>query len=219
MGDARTLARQLARESLSEGDATSWFERLYATAKGDASLVQWADLRPNPSLEEWARKTGLSGKGKAALVIGCGLGDDAEELARLGFHVTAFDISGTAVAWCRRRFPCSAVEYRVADLFSPPASWVGAFDFVLEAYTLQVLPPDVRQMAAERIASFVAPGGTLLVICRGRELDDDPGAMPWPLTRGELDAFKRCALHEASFEDYLDGETPPVRRLRVEYRR
>ena len=159
----------------------------------------------------------MSGKEKAALVVGCGLGDDAEELARLGFRVTAFDISETAVDWCRRRFPASAVEYRVADLFAPPASWARAFDFVLEAHTLQVLPSRVRQRAAERIASLVTPGGTLLVICRGRGLDDDPGDMPWPLTRAELDVFKRCALQETSFEDYLDGETPPVRRFRVEY--
>jgi SAM-dependent methyltransferase len=215
MEDARTLARRLARESLSKGDATGWFERLYETAQGDAGRIQWADLHPNPGLVEWARAKGLSGNGNAALVVGCGLGDDAEEMARLGFRVTAFDISETAVAWCRRRFPVSSA----ADLFAPPVSWAWAFDFVLEAYTLQVLPSGVRRRAAERLASFVAPGGTLLVICRGRGHEDDPGAMPWPLTLEELDYFRQAGLREAYLEDYLDRETPPVRRFRAEYRR
>lgn len=217
--DARSLARRLARESLSAGDATGWFERLYDVAKGDAGLIQWADLRPNPGLVEWAHTKRLNGHGKAALVVGCGLGDDAEELASLRFRVTAFDISWTAVEWCRKRFPSSSVEYCVADLFTPPDSWTGAFELVLEAYTLQVLPPDARQRAAKRIASFVAPRGTLLVICRGREPQEDPGNMPWPLTRDELVCFKQSSLREVIFEDYLDGEAPPVRRFRVEYQR
>ncbi|MCC5670705.1 class I SAM-dependent methyltransferase [Nostoc sp. CHAB 5784] len=41
--------------------------------------------------------------GQKALVIGCGLGDDAEAIASLGFEVTAFDISPTAIAWCQER--------------------------------------------------------------------------------------------------------------------
>jgi len=64
-----------------------------------------------------------------------------------------------------------------------------AFDLVVEIYTLQVLPPELRHTAMDRLAGLVAPSGTLLVICRGRDPDDDPGAMPWPLTRAELDAF------------------------------
>ncbi|MDZ7952448.1 hypothetical protein [Nostoc sp. DedQUE09] len=36
--------------------------------------------------------------GQKALVIGCGLGDDAEALAHLGFEVTTFDISPTAMS-------------------------------------------------------------------------------------------------------------------------
>ena len=50
-----------------------------------------------------------------ALIIGCGLGDDAEALAKLGFEVTAFDISTSAIAWCQQRFPDSTVNYLVAD--------------------------------------------------------------------------------------------------------
>lgn len=207
----------MAREHLERGDALGWFEALYAAASGDTGIIPWADLAPNPNLVEWLDKKGITGAGKKALTVGCGLGDDAEELARRGFEVVAFDISPTAIAWCRRRFPESKATYVVADLLDAPTVWSGAFHFVLESYTLQVLPPELRSDAIRQIARFVAPAGTLLVICRGRDDADDRGNMPWPLTKDELAQFRQCGLNEISFEDYRDNEDPPVRRFRVKY--
>ncbi len=215
----RTTARQLAHESLAQGDALGWFNRLYVQAEGNERIVPWADMEVNPNLRQWLERDGLSGNGMAALVIGCGLGDDAEALAAIGFKVTAFDISSTAIDWCRKRFANSFVDYVVHDLFAPPSSWSAAFDFVLEAYTLQVLPPELRPKACEQIAGFVDCDGTLLVISRGRRPEDDAGQMPWPLVRSELYEFGKCGLSEVSFDDYFDDEQPPVRRFRVEYRR
>jgi hypothetical protein len=64
----------------------------------------------------------------------------------------------------------------------------------------------------------VAPGGTLLVICRARGAGDPEGKLPFPLLRSELNAFKtEHGLVERSFEDFHDQETPPVRRFRVVY--
>ena len=57
--------------------------------------------------------------------------------------------------------------------FAPPPAWSEGFDLVLEAYTLQVLPADLRPVAARQIADMVAPGGTLLVIARGRGEGED----------------------------------------------
>src|SRR5687768_9193611 len=97
----RELARSLARKHLPEGDALGWCEALYAGALDDVSAIPWADLRPNPNVVGWLDARGGPG-GRKALVVGCGLGDDAEELARRGFEVTAFDIAPTAVRWCGR---------------------------------------------------------------------------------------------------------------------
>lgn len=218
METARDRARRIAREYLDRGDPTGWFEHLYATAHGDANAISWAEMAPNSGLVDWVERRAIFGEGKRAIVVGCGLGDDAEYLARLGFHIVAFDISPTAIRWCRDRFPTSQVDYCVADLFSAQESWKRAFDLVLEAYTLQVLPPHLRPRAAERIAAYVAPGGTLLVIARGRERGEPPGEMPWPLTREEMDCFRQAGLAEVTFDDYLDREDPPVRRFRAEYR-
>jgi SAM-dependent methyltransferase len=215
----RARARTIAQQHLATGDALGWFEALYAHAAGDAAIIPWADLMPNPNVISWLDHHQVAGAGRTALKIGCGLGDDAEELARRGFRTPAFDISASAIAWGRRRFPKSPVAYVVADLFRAPSAWRGAFDFVLESYTLQVLSSHLRREALSHIAAFVAPGGTLLVVSRGREPDDPQGDMPWPLTKEELTDFLRCGLREVSFEDYLDDEEPSVRRFRVAYRR
>lgn len=165
----------------------------------------------------WLDKAGIDGQGKNALKIGYGLGDDAEELARRWFDTTAFDISPTAIAWCQCRFPGSAVTYIVLDLFQAPVEWQGKFDFVLESYTLQVLSADIRREAIARICGFVAQGGTLLVVTRGRDPSDPEGSMPWPLTREEVEGFAQCGMKEVLFEDYFDQEEPPVRRFRAVY--
>jgi SAM-dependent methyltransferase len=213
----RQFARKLAKEYVDRGEPLGWFEALYA--EGDPSKIPWADLKVNPNFEDWLVRKNLQGEGKRALKVGCGLGDDAERLAELGFEVTAFDISPTAIGWCKKRFPETKVQYLVHDLFNPPSEWKGAFNFVLESYTLQVLTPDLWGGAIQCISDFVAPGGTLLVIARGRKPEEPTGEMPWPLVRAELKNFEAHGLQQVNFEEYLDKEDPPVRRFRAEYRR
>ena len=215
----RKFARKLAKEYIDRGDPTGWFEALYSKAGGDASRIPWADLKVNPSLEEWIARERIRGDGRKALKVGCGLGDDAERLAELGFEVTAFDISPSAIEWCRKRFPGSKVDYQVGDLFRAPGEWNRKFDFVLESYTLQVLTGVSRKAAIASISKFVAPSGTLLLIARGRERGDPPGEMPWPLLRDELEEFEALGMKEISFERYFDKEDPPVLRFRAVYSR
>ena len=213
----RARARALARESIEKGDAVGWFERLYAEASRGTAVVPWADLAPNPHVVEWLdREAPPPGR---ALDVGCGLGDTAEDLRRRGFAVTAFDVSPTAIAEARRRFPSSSVDYRALDLLSLPASFDGAFDLVVECYTLQVLSPAARAAAIESLRRAVAPGGILLVVARGRESDEPEGEMPWPLIRMEVEGVAGSALRLLSFEDFLDEEAPPVRRFRAAIRR
>jgi len=219
MDDPRTIARKLASEALSSGRLLDWFEHLYARALSTGVPIPWADRVPNPNLIELYERVRHLPFGKRALKVGCGLGDDAEWLAVQGFDVTAFDISPSAIEECHRRFPDSIVHYVEADLFRAPPEWSAAFDLVQESYTLQVLPFELRAAAIEKICEFVAPSGYLLFITRAREESDPPGAMPWPLTRREADRFVAHGFSEVYFEDYIDQERPPVRRLRACYRR
>ena len=147
----RTRARELAAESRISGDPTGWFEQLYKEQEQGQRVVPWADLGTNPNLLEFLERNPVPAVGKSALVVGCGFGDDAEHLAGCGFDTTAFDVSPTAIRAAKQRFAEASVHYETADVLFPPAKWTAHFDFVLESYTLQVLPPEVRARAIPNI--------------------------------------------------------------------
>src|SRR5688572_27481449 len=138
----RATARELAAAHLQQGDPLGWFDALYRKADGQAAVIPWADLRPNPNFVEWLSAATLSPR--QALVIGCGLGDDAELLASLGWSVVAFDISAAAIRWARERFPQSKVDYRIVDRLGAPGEWQHQCVGVGEAYSVQVVPAGLR---------------------------------------------------------------------------
>jgi 2-polyprenyl-3-methyl-5-hydroxy-6-metoxy-1,4-benzoquinol methylase len=221
----RRRARQLAAEAAAAGDPAGWFETLYAEARDGAAVVPWDDRQANPLLTQWAPAAvarGVAGPGRRTLVVGCGICDDPVFLAGLGCEVTAFDVSPTAVAEASRRFAGAPVTFQVADLLAPPPEWTGAFDLVAELYTVQALYGQAREAAIRALPGLVAPGGALLVIARatGEENPErDPAMMPWPLTRGELEAMAASQLTARSIEKFPDGEDPPKLRWRAEFGR
>jgi SAM-dependent methyltransferase len=218
--EKRARARALATKAVAEGRPIAWFDELYREADAGAAIVPWDDRVANPHLVRW-----LDGHadrlrpGAAALDVGCGTGDNAAELARRGLEVTAFDISEAAVAVARRRFADATIHFQTADALELPPAWQGAFALVVEVYTLQVLPPGPRAQAARELAAAVAPGGTLVVVARGREAHEPEGQMPWPLLRPEVEGIAAHGLRLVELDDYLDDESPPVRRLVATFER
>lgn len=216
---ARERARALAKDSLARGDALGWFEQLYREAGGSSSRIPWADREGHPLLREWLAEHGSSLRGVRALVVGCGLGEDAEELARAGAQVSAFDVAPTAIEWCARLWPTSSVAYSTADLLALPANWRAAFDFVLEIYTLQALPAELREQAARNMAHCVRAGGRLLAISRARAPAEPLGELPWPLVRSEIERFVQFGLDERELEDLASVGDPPTRHWRALFQR
>jgi SAM-dependent methyltransferase len=210
-------ARRLAAESLAGSDPTGWFERLYAAAEQGEAAVPWDRGAPHALLEQWTRERRPEGAGRRALVVGCGLGADAEHVAGLGFATVAFDISATAVRAARRRFPDSTVQYVRADLLDPPTAWRAAFDLVVESLTVQSLPDPLRAEAIAAVPRMVGPGGTLLVIATARDATDGVPGPPWPLTRAEVEAFATGGLRALRIEEIRDASQPALRRWRAEF--
>jgi SAM-dependent methyltransferase len=215
--NAMERTKQLAAESIERGDATGWFETLYAEADGNNNTIPWADLEPNKCLVEFAELTNLQGNSRSALVVGCGLGDDAKFLDDLGFKVTAFDVSATAIEWAKQLHADTKIEFHTADLFDSPQMWNKAFDFVLEIYTIQPLPLEIRPVVIDEIAKFVKNDGKLLVVTRGREDDEEPLELPWALSKRDLSRFAENGLRENQFIEMLGNEEIPVRRFVIEY--
>ncbi len=215
---ARERVAEIASEHYKRGDVMGWFEALYKESAGDNEMIPWADLEPNRYFRAWAESTGLKGDSRKAMVVGCGLGDDAKYLHDLGFDVTAFDISPTAIEWAKKLYGDTNIRFETADLFQPFRGWLGAFDFVLEIYTIQPLPIEMRPQVIDAVAGFVAPDGTLVVVTRGREDDDQTEDLPWPVSRRDLSRFAENGLTETDFQ-IMDGEEGEPDRFVVEYRR
>lgn len=213
----RQKIKQWSSDAIQRSDPTGWFEELYIAADGNAEQVPWAQLRPHPHIQDWLDRFNVQGQGQQAIVIGCGLGDDAEALRALGFQVVAFDIAPTAITWCQQRFPDSTVEYRVANLLAPDPSWFHAFDLVVECRNLQALPLSVRSIAIQSVRQLVATPGTLLVVTRLRDTEAEPDGPPWPLSNAELAEFNSLGLTEVNRQEFLVGEAPAVRQVWVEY--
>jgi MFS family permease len=213
--DPYDYARRLAAESLTVGDPIGWFERLYAQAEAGEASVPWGGS-PHRLLVDWAETNSVEGRGRRAMVVGCGLGDDAEYVAGLGFDTVAFDVAGSAIRAARRRFPKSAVRYVVADLLDPAPEWRQSFDLVVEVLTLQVLPDPQRRHAISQIGQMVRRGGTLIVIARAAGASDDRHP-PWPLTRAQIEDFAATGLHQVRIENLPDPETSAVHRWRAEF--
>ena len=203
--------------SLAAGDATGWFDKLYAAGAEGRVTMPWSRTDPHPLLIQWAQRTGQTGAGRTAVVVGCALGADAEFVAGLGFTTTAFDVSPTAIQLARERYPRTAVRYVTADLLYVPAGWQRAFDLVVEIITLQALPPDLHPRAAAAVRELVAGSGTLLVI--GALPDKSVVPPPWALTRAEIEGLASDGLDTVAIETMAIPGKPAERRWRAEYRR
>ena len=105
--DREADANRLSSAALKAGDPTGWFEQLYAEAAGGQAIVPWDRGEPHPLLVEWAKNRPVPLTAYRTLVVGSGLGEDAAYLSRLGWGVIAFDISPTAIAAARHRFPAT----------------------------------------------------------------------------------------------------------------
>ncbi|MFL6178113.1 MAG: class I SAM-dependent methyltransferase [Ornithinibacter sp.] len=192
MSDARNWdaeGSRLAGEAAADGEPTRWFEELWSAAARDEVDLPWDRTAPYPPVLALVDAAG-DAPGRHAVVVGAGLGADAELLASRGYRTVAFDLAPSAVDLARARYPRSAVDYRVADLLDLPADLLGAFDLVVDVFTVQALPRQLRSRAVDGIRSLLAPGGELLAVQFVHEDDapEDDGP-PWLVTRAEMESF------------------------------
>jgi SAM-dependent methyltransferase len=204
------LADELGVAAVADGDPTRWYDELWsAAARGEVGMP-WDRTDPHDLLA--GHVAGRDGTGLRAVVVGAGYGADAEHLATLGYDTTAFDISPAAVRAARDRYPASAVDYRVADLLDLPEDLVGAFDLVVEIYTVQALHGSLREAAVAGARSLVAPGGTLFVVQIVRDDDEEVGPEPpWLLDRAEMAALAGDGLVAESLDRLPNPDHPEAR--------
>ncbi|MEU6717052.1 class I SAM-dependent methyltransferase [Nonomuraea sp. NPDC046802] len=149
--------RPTADQAMVDVDAERFWERHYRTRR------TWG-TRVNPLLAEIAAPL----RSGTALDLGCGAGGDAIWLARQGWHVTAVDISTTAVERVRERARDLGVADQVAteqhDLARSFPS--GEFDLVCALYFHTPFPL-LRSRVLRTAARALRPDGLLLIVDHG----------------------------------------------------
>jgi len=193
--------------------ASEWFDGLYQENKENHENIPWARQAVNPLLQSYLNED-ISHKGKA-LVIGCGLGDDARALEEVGYDVVAIDVSQTALDLAKERFFDSHILFEKQDIFDMPVKYHHYFDFVFEAFTIQSLPVEFREKMICAISETISNDGKLLLVAHKREEDFD--GPPWPLDANEVNLFKCEGLTELSHEIHTEKSKISNTRFRVLY--
>jgi SAM-dependent methyltransferase len=194
--------------------ASEWFNDVYEKHKENHHNIPWARKAVNPLLQTYLDDASQTHKGKA-LVVGCGLGDDAHALQVAGYEVVAIDISQAALDIAKERSEGLDIIYEKQDIFDMPAKYDGYFDFVFEALTIQSLPVKFRAKMIEAVAKTLAPSGKLLVVAHQKQREFD--GPPWPLTKEQIDIFKNHSLKELAFEIHTEESNISNTRFRVLY--
>jgi SAM-dependent methyltransferase len=150
-------------ETHQASDAEQFWENHYAS-----HAKVWSG-KPNPPLAETAAAL-TPGR---ALDLGSGEGGDAVHLATLGWHVTATDISTTALQRTRTHAETAGVADRLTTEQHDLAATFpnGTFDLITAQY-LHTPLDFPREDVLRRAAHALAPGGLLLIVDHG-------SARPW----------------------------------------
>jgi len=196
--------------------SNDFFESIYLQSQGDQDKVPWAEMQANKYLTEYLEQN--LGEGKA-IVIGCGLGDDAVALDEAGFNVTAIDVSQTAIDWCNKRFAHTEVDFKIHDIFELPEEMLGQYDFIFESRTIQSLPLEFRDKIIGVISSLLAPKGKLLVIADGKNQGEKRNGPPWPLERNEVRLFENYDLNELEFSIFTGKNQLSSLKFRALYQK
>lgn len=145
----------------------------------------WDIGRPQPAIVRLASEGGFSG---AVLDAGCGTGENALHIARLGLPVLGVDVAETALAMARQKAAAlkSAidVEFVAADAFH--LERLGqSFMTVLDCGLFHTFDAEERPTYVASLTQVIEHNGTLYVLCFSDE-GSDTG--PHPVRQEELRA-------------------------------
>ncbi len=145
---------------LSPIDHPEHWERYYAAVSAPAEMP-WYCAGLDPDVERALPELGIAGG--RALDLGTGPANQAFELARRGFEVTASDLAPSAIERARERAREQGVSVRLVQDDVLATTLAGPFDLILDRGCVQCLPPARRGDYIAAVERLLAPGGHLLL--------------------------------------------------------
>ncbi len=131
---------------------------------------EWENYTENETWETSLLSAALgAGQGKTALDCSCGSGNQTVTLARLGWQVTATDITEIYMAEARRRAQAAnlPIRFLACDMRRLEQCFGAEFDCVVTCMALDNIPEDegIRQ-ALRAMRAVLKPGGKLYIRLR-----------------------------------------------------
>jgi SAM-dependent methyltransferase len=134
---------------------TEYWDQIWS---GDRATAM-SSSAPNPHLQAQVGELTPA----SAIDAGCGAGAEAIWLAAQGWKVTAADIARAALDLGRERAAAADVADQVEWVQADLSTWQP--DTTYDLVTTHYAHPNIPQLQFyERIATWVAPGGTLLIV-------------------------------------------------------
>lgn len=127
--------------------------------------VPWNRSEPSEELVQLIESEQV--KPCKALDLGCGLGRNSIYLAKLGFEVTAVDLSPDAITKANRLAVEADVDidYRAIDLLEDLDGIDEQFEFIIEWNVLHHIYPQNRKKYAQAVEKLLAKDGKYLSVC------------------------------------------------------
>jgi SAM-dependent methyltransferase len=155
---------------------------LYANETSVGSLP-WYNKDLDNDLKEHLRTMTMT-KGRF-LDLGCGPATQAIELSKLGFQVTATDISENAITRAKRM--SKDIEFIVDDILESKLK-EDSFDYIFDRGCFHVLEPSSRQKYVNQVSRFLRDGG-LLFLKTFSTKESSRGGGPYRFSIDEIDSI------------------------------
>lgn len=137
---------------------SDYWDRYFVALDNAGSDLDWGGRWTEPFLQ-CLREA----KVQTILELGCGTGNDAARLARMGFDVTATDFSAQAIKRASERFGSLGIMFRGVDMAEPLPFPSGSFDALMSNVSLHMFNDRQTRQIFREAARVVRPDGLLLL--------------------------------------------------------
>jgi SAM-dependent methyltransferase len=171
------------------------WDNLYANEASVGSLP-WYNKDLDNDLKEYLSTMKIT-KGRF-LDLGTGPATQAIELSKLGFQVTATDISENAITRAKRM--SKGIEFIVDDILDSKLKEEDSFDYIFDRGCFHVLEPSSRQRYVDQISRFLRDGG-LLFLKTFSAKEPSMGGGPYRFSIDQIDSIFNDRFVIESFKE------------------